>query len=238
MGSYKSSLNIPLRESYLSQGNCNIISVDWERDASSLIYIPAVRNVPTVGRDVAEFVEFLNKKFQVPFDSIVIIGHSLGAHIAGYCGKWLRQGQLSYIVGLDPASTLHRYDEPNERLALTDAKYVITLQTDANSYDNRRGRGFLEPIGFMSFYANWGRLQPGCNKYLCSHLRSITIYAEAIKGYTFDAIYKCQSWQNILERGGCSKANKEIKMADPTVMKLEGGIYNFYTNNREPFGKL
>ncbi|KAM7350229.1 phospholipase A1-like [Cochliomyia hominivorax] len=238
LGSYKNTLNVPLRDSYLSQSAYNIISVDWQKEASSLLYYPAVQHIPAVGHDIAQFIEFLNEKFNITFDSIVLIGHSLGAHVAGFCGKSVKRGKLKYIVGLDPASTLQRYDKPAERLNNFDADYVLTLQTDARSLDNAKGRGFLEPIGSTSFYANWGRRQPGCNRYLCSHIRCIHVYAEAIRGFTFDPINKCESLKNIIQRNGCNEVANGMQLGDPSQMLPKEGIYNFFTNSKEPYGHL
>ncbi|KAM7348132.1 lipoprotein lipase-like [Cochliomyia hominivorax] len=231
-GSYKSTPNGPIREAYLSQGFYNIISVDWSEYAK-LNYVMARNKVPLVGEEVAEFVDFLNEKFQMTFDSLVVIGHSLGAHVAGFCGKSIKRGTLSYIVGLDPASPLYSYDKPATRLANTDAKYVETIQT------NGKTKGFLKPIGTASFYANWGRVQPGCGKDLdgkCSHARCVSLYAEAIKGHSFAPIYKCKNYENILNKSGCTEVAKGVKIGDPTNIEHETGIFNFNTKSEAPYG--
>ncbi|KAM7348171.1 phospholipase A1-like isoform 1-T3 [Cochliomyia hominivorax] len=233
LGCYNDSFNVPLREAYLSQNAYNVISVDWRKESGSFLYFPAVANVPMVGDDVAKFVDFLNEKFYMTFDSLLLIGHSLGAHVAGFCGKSVRRGKLSHIVGLDAASPFFNYDDPDKRLAKTDAKYVETIHT------NGRGKGFLEPIGTVSFYANWGRFQPGCIKGKdgdCSHTRSISLYAQAIKGYSFDPIYKCKCYDNILDKSGCTEAAEGVKIGDPTQMENKAGIYYFETNSKAPYG--
>uniref|UniRef100_A0A1I8NWW3 Lipase domain-containing protein n=1 Tax=Stomoxys calcitrans TaxID=35570 RepID=A0A1I8NWW3_STOCA len=142
-GSYTSTPNKPIREAYLSKDNYNIISVDWNA-YSKLNYVSARAKVPVVGEDVAEFVDFLNAKFGMSFSNLVVIGHSLGAHVAGYCGKRVKRGTLAAIVGLDPAYPMYSYENPETRLASTDAKYVQTIQTNGNV------KGFLKPIGTAS----------------------------------------------------------------------------------------
>lgn len=232
--SYTEIPNGPIREAYLSQGDYNIISIDWNA-YSKLNYVSAVKKVSVVGEEVAEFVDFLNEKFGMSFDNLVVIGHSLGAHVAGFCGKNVKRGKLSYIVGLDPANPLFDYDKPHTRLADTDAKYVETIQTNGNV------QGTLKPIGTAAFYANWGRLQPGCGIDIggrCSHARCVYYYAEAIRGYKFTPVYKCESFNDILKENGCTELAKGVDIGDPTKIKHEAGIFHFETNSQKPFGHL
>lgn len=233
-GSYTSTPNGPIRDAYLSKGDYNIISIDWNEYAK-LNYVSARNKVPVVGEDVAEFVDFLNEKLQMSFDSLVVIGHSLGAHVAGYCGKLIKRGKLPSIVGLDPAYPLYSYDKPESRLSSTDAKYVETIQTNGNV------KGFLKPIGTAAFYPNWGRLQPGCGNDIdgkCSHARCVTLYAEAIKGYSFAPIYKCKNFDNILNKDGCTESAIGVRIGDPTQIEHKTGIYYFTTKTEAPFGHL
>ncbi|XP_065364464.1 phospholipase A1 VesT1.02-like [Calliphora vicina] len=233
-GSYTSTPNGPIREAYLATGDYNVISVDWS-DYAKLNYFKSRNLVPQVGQDVAKFVDFLNEKFQMSFDSLVVIGHSLGAHVAGYCGKTVKRGKLSAIVGLDPALPVYNYENPATRLASTDAKYVETIQTNGNT------KGFLRPIGTATFYANWGRVQPGCGTDIdgkCSHARCVTLYAEAIRGYSFAPIYKCQSYDNIFYKTGCTEVVNGVKFGDPTRIQQKAGIYNFQTKSSAPYGHL
>lgn len=233
-GSYTSSPNKPVREAYLSKDDYNIISVDWNEYAK-LNYVSARAKVPVVGEDVAEFVDYLNEQFGMNFETLVVIGHSLGAHVAGYCGKHVTRGKLPAIVGLDPAMPLYSHDKPTTRLSSTDAKYVETIQTNGNT------KGFLKPIGTASFYPNWGRLQPGCGSDLdgtCSHGRCVTLYAEAIKGYSFAPIYKCASFENISNKEGCNELEPTVQMGDPLNIERKEGIFYLTTNSEAPYGHL
>ncbi|XP_037935734.1 pancreatic lipase-related protein 2-like [Teleopsis dalmanni] len=232
-GSYTSSPNRPVREAYFSKGDYNIISIDWY-EYSKLNYISARAKVPTVGEDVAEFIDFLHEKFGLNLDVLVVIGHSLGAHVAGFCGKKVKNGKIAAIVGLDPAYPLYSYENTETRLADTDAKYVESIQTNGNV------KGFLKPIGTSSFYPNWGRLQPGCGTDLdgtCSHGRSVTLYAEGVRGYSFSPIYECDSFENISEKSGCNK-KVTAEIGDPLDIRRVAGIYYFTTPGEAPFGHL
>lgn len=60
-----------------------------------------------------------------------IIGHSLGAHTAGYAGE--RIEGLGRITGLDPAEPYFQGMPPHTRLDTTDAKLVDVIHTDGTS---------------------------------------------------------------------------------------------------------
>lgn len=79
--------------------------------------------------------------------NLVVVGHSLGAHIAGMAGKKLRTNgrKIGAIIGLDPAGVLFDVNETNYRLADTDADYVQVIHTDID--DGRLALGIGQPIG-------------------------------------------------------------------------------------------
>ena len=63
------------------------MSVDWsqmdEGRMCSFLYWKAASNCDLIGRHVADFLTFLN----VSASSVHVLGHSLGAHMAGFVGK-------------------------------------------------------------------------------------------------------------------------------------------------------
>lgn len=60
-----------------------------------------------------------------------MIGHSLGAHTAGYAGE--RIAGLGRITGLDPAEPYFQGMPSFVRLDPTDAKLVDVIHTDGKS---------------------------------------------------------------------------------------------------------
>lgn len=116
-------------------------------------------HVSQVGEYVAAFIEFLGSEAEVSFDDIHILGHSLGAHVAGYIGNSV-QKKIGRITGLDPAGPAFEtpyLKDPEERLDATDANFVDIIHTCAGSL------GFLRPVGHVDFYPNGGTFrQPGC----------------------------------------------------------------------------
>lgn len=50
--------------------------------------------MPGVGKDVATFIDFLNECASMPFNTLTLIGHSLGADVCGFAAKLLTRGAV------------------------------------------------------------------------------------------------------------------------------------------------
>lgn len=69
----------------------------------------------------------------VPVSSFHLIGHSLGAHMSGHTGTYLRKVYglaLPRITGLDPAEPYFNDTHAVTRLDPTDADFVDVIHTD------------------------------------------------------------------------------------------------------------
>ena len=82
-----------MKNALLRQEDCNVISVDWSRGAK-FPYGQATGNTRLVGAQAAELIRFLiSSSSGSPnrlIDRFYIVGFSLGAHVAGYAGSYLR----------------------------------------------------------------------------------------------------------------------------------------------------
>lgn len=67
-----------------------------------------------------------------------MIGHSLGAQVAGYAGQKL-DGKVGRITGLDPAGPMFEHLPPSVRLDPTDAQFVDVIHTNIRSGSLRGG---------------------------------------------------------------------------------------------------
>ena len=66
---------------------------------SSIRHYPrAVKNVRAVADRLAAFIAWLKQDFDVNLDQVHLIGHSLGAHVAGNAGEMVIQ-HLGHAVG-------------------------------------------------------------------------------------------------------------------------------------------
>ena len=74
----------------------NVIEVNWEKGAKFPNYFQAVANTRVVGAQIATLIKTLG----VDVGRVHLIGHSLGAHVAGYAGeKFQSNGKIGRITG-------------------------------------------------------------------------------------------------------------------------------------------
>lgn len=116
--------NIPSNiviSAYVTVGGYNVITADWSRVASNIVYpLPAYLTVQ-VGAVIAKLLEnFVNLAVIDPFD-IHVIGHSLGAHVSGACGAAFSLGKIGRVTGEqtnedDVCNSSDPESHPEERL--------------------------------------------------------------------------------------------------------------------------
>lgn len=197
-----------LSEAILEKDDVLVISIDWKEGACTggLViaelagYIKAAKNTKVVGEYVANFTKILIEEYNVKLNDITVIGHSLGAQVAGFAGKEIQKLQLGkypIIIGLEPANPFFGYKNCSNRLCVTDADFVEIVHTTL-------GIGIVKPIGNVDFYINKG-IQPGCGvDPSCAHSRAVQYLTESIK-------HECcligTSWDYILlqSTSGCTK---------------------------------
>ncbi|XP_009073378.1 PREDICTED: lipase member H-A-like isoform X2 [Acanthisitta chloris] len=200
----------------LSSEDINLIIVDWNRGATTLIYINAVENC----RKVAEILKNYVDQMLVggaSLDSMHMIGVSLGAHIAGFVGQKYN-GKLGRITGLDPAGPLFTGEPPEGRLDHTDAQFVDVIHSDTDVL------GFKKPLGTIDFYPNGGMDQPGCPKtffsgltyFKCDHQRSVFLFLSSLKGRCNIMTYPCESYLDY-KRGKCVDCEAFHPMSCPVL---------------------
>ncbi|KAL8590472.1 hypothetical protein ACOMHN_011685 [Nucella lapillus] len=191
----------------------NVITVNWGAGAG-FPYPQAVANTRLVGAELARLITLLGLHKGVSANKFHLIGHSLGAHVAGHAGRTLR-GKISRISGLDPADPNFSYQPPEVRLDPSDARWVDVIHTDGAPYTTYGGYGTLQPMGHIDFYPNGGKNQPGCHTdtsvynfvsdayregmtnaeyaMACSHDRSITLFLKSISSPCPFTAYQCPS---------------------------------------------
>lgn len=75
-------------------------AVDWQAIASNANYFAAASQTRDVGLSTAEIIDYLISERDVDPKTIQIIGHSLGAHAAGYAGSFIKMGRVGRITGM------------------------------------------------------------------------------------------------------------------------------------------
>lgn len=201
----------------------NACIVDYSK-FSRILFKIAVENMNKVGAHVGEFL--LSIQQHIPLNRVSVIGHSLGAHVAGAVGA-RTGGRISAIFALDPAHMRITIPlrKPSERLDPTDAQFVQVLHTTSGTV------GTPFNIGHQDWSADDGKSpQKGCEPQTiffdpnafapfslpCSHLRALEIFR-----YALNRNIKFKSNQGDLIYGFWSQRTP--------------GIYNFTTKREPPF---
>uniref|UniRef100_A0A8D0XTT2 Lipase G, endothelial type n=1 Tax=Sus scrofa TaxID=9823 RepID=A0A8D0XTT2_PIG len=76
----------------------NVVVVDWLPLAHQL-YVDAVNNTRKVGHSVARMLDWLQGKEDFSLGNVHLIGYSLGAHVAGYAGNFVK-GMVGRITAI------------------------------------------------------------------------------------------------------------------------------------------
>ncbi|XP_058789935.1 lipase member H-B-like [Phymastichus coffea] len=231
----------PLNESiqtvvsaYLQRGSDNIIVLDWSSFAFGN-YISVATRTKDIARYTSDTILDLVKA-GMKNDSLHVVGHSLGAHIAGFMGQYLNF-TISRVTGLDPANPLF-YQFNTDHINEKSGQLVDIIHTDGGFY------GAYPPTGSLDFFANGGsRPQPGCQLFgvplsprgLCSHWRSWRFYAESVVNNTAFPAVRCNSYKSF-RLGGCSN-NEIVYFGYAMTKNVSSGNYYFLTNDKYPFGR-
>ncbi|XP_012258087.2 pancreatic triacylglycerol lipase-like [Athalia rosae] len=207
----------------LIREDCNVLVVNWLAGAGPP-YTQAVANTRIVGAMTARLAAQIVNVGGFSAGKFHIIGHSLGAHTAGYVGYNLRVQYsitLGRITGLDPAEPHFSNTSPMVRLDPTDATFVTAIHTDSSPFISG-GLGITQPVADIDFYPNGGRDQPGCNEGVlnsithergsvirgirrflgCNHIRSYEYFMESINTVCPFLAVPCSSWERF-KAGHC-----------------------------------
>lgn len=139
----------------------NLFIINWNYAARGILYPRAVANIPIVATYATRFInDKLLREARIDPSRIQLIGHSLGAHLAGFIGKNTNE-KLGRIYGLDPAgpcfgSISGPLYPASKRLGPSDSQDVITIHT------NSALLGIDRPLGRHSVFVEGGATQPGC----------------------------------------------------------------------------
>jgi len=230
----------------LSAFDVNVIRIDWSQ-GNQFPFEQATANTRVVGAQIGLFINLLCDQFKMNPADFHIIGHSLGAHTAGYAGA--RVEGLGRITGLDPAEPYFQWLHTSIRLDPSDAKFVDVIHSNGESIFSiivgGSGFGLMQRSGHVDFYPNGGLRQPGCDKkdlckdifkgnikevtdkFACSHTRAISLFIESIESYaagcSFNAV-SCGSYRQY-SKGECGSCSNSSGKSTKGTICGEMGIY-------------
>ncbi|XP_054765927.2 pancreatic lipase-related protein 2-like [Lytechinus pictus] len=189
---------ITMRDALLDNYDVNVVMVDWS-DGALKGYTQSRANTRVVGREIAKLIEAFQAVSGATFDSMHIIGHSLGAHIGGYAGEAC-SGTIGRVSGMDPAGPEFGGDLDNAcRLDRSDALFVDAMHTDGEILLGG-GAGLMDELGHQDFYPNGGMDMPGCPvlSASCDHSRAVEYYIESIwSSCSFSSSRTASTWDDI-----------------------------------------
>ncbi|XP_011862678.1 PREDICTED: pancreatic lipase-related protein 2-like [Vollenhovia emeryi] len=169
------------RDAYLNVSDYNIIFIDW-REAASQFYWESVKSVPLVSQRTASLIDFLENSAGLDPDRTMVVGVSLGAHVASLSARFATS-EIGEVIALDPAGPAFGSKGPGERADRSDAVLVQVIHTCTKFV------GLKSEIGTSDFYPNGGEEQPGCGPIRwigdldamgCAHARAFLYYVESI----------------------------------------------------------
>ncbi|KAB0804665.1 hypothetical protein PPYR_01635 [Photinus pyralis] len=187
-----------LKNAYLERYDSDVVMVNWGKLAWDL-YARTACKVPKIAQIIADYLCQVNYEKGMPLENVQLVGHSIGAHLAGFVGQFTQQmcnKRVGRITGLDPAGPLFNDAPTAERLDKSDADFVDIIHTNSKTF------GYSDPIGHADFYASCGTFQSSCvipdfkldklinmpmDAVFCSHRRSVDYMIESVLSSNFVA---------------------------------------------------
>ncbi|XP_042906360.1 pancreatic lipase-related protein 2 [Parasteatoda tepidariorum] len=248
-----------MKTELFKRGLYNVILVDWTW-GNGPDYLPSAENTKTVGKHAAYVIKNIMKQIGVGPEAFHLVGHSLGAHIAGFVGKSVKQ--LRRITALDPALSPFQNKSKLERLDVSDANLVDVIHTNGGS-EVGDVIGDINPLGHADFYPNGGTNQHSCRHYIlksylaldflyatislvpriCSHMHAVQYYKASINPNKCEMVgVLCPDYESFLS-GECDchqhfkncavmgmNYEQYIKMNNESLTDTIDGFRKFYLN--------
>ncbi|KAJ8026248.1 Pancreatic lipase-related protein 2 [Holothuria leucospilota] len=239
---------LDMKDSFLSIGNFNVILVSWKDgadlfDLNGLLghllnlpigYLQARQNARLVGRQVGELSRKLQQLTGASLSSMHLIGHSLGAHVAGFAGEHV-SGKYGRITGLDPAGPGYQPYTSTAGCLLekSDAIFVDIIHTDGIL-------GNENAVGHQDFYPSGGKNQISCSflDFICDHMRAVDFFTESLDPNCKWNAYPCSSW-TFFKLGFCKRCGKKgcSRMGYYADRSKSTGKFMLETNKDKPYCK-
>ncbi|KAK9881608.1 hypothetical protein WA026_016479 [Henosepilachna vigintioctopunctata] len=220
-----------MREAMANLKIWNIIVVDWA-SISRTLYSEARILSPLVGKRVGLLCLYLNQKRGLRISDIHLVGHSMGAQVSAMASALIRKElheKVGRITGLDPAAPLYEWPrvDSDEVIDESDAIFVDIIHTNGHYL------GMISPCGHVDFYPNGGMHQPGCNFWLCSHMRAVEFWLASIANPFLFKAYAFSSWGQYAK--GKLKNLPYYPMGIAADSSIPKGVYFLETVDEMPY---
>lgn len=223
-----------VRDEYLKRDNLNVFLIEW-RNTSQGMSADGAGPLQDVSEQLTILIQNILDIFQISHSSIYLIGHGIGAHVAGFISNLVEfktKQKIGTILGVDPVED----DFPYRTLNKTHADYVEIIRTTKKPFDS------VETLGHVNFYTN-EIFQSICFRnnmidglyWKCAHNMALIYFAASINlKFSFPSI-KCELNDCFSDRE--IRENWGVKMGgEPSNMKKRvDGVFWFETKIRAPF---
>ncbi|RWS15356.1 epithelial chloride channel protein-like protein [Dinothrombium tinctorium] len=182
---------------FTKQPNSLLVFVNWDTAISGLNYNQICSYfVPELVKNVIEKLNSVKKAGK----SVEIIGHGIGAHVAGQIGRQVKDIiKVERIIGLDPSFRWF-IEKPNDSLHCDDADNVTVIHSNGGRY------GLNKSICSNDLRPNGGHEQPECKSRpldkLCSHNAAWLRFIDLILGKSLDKYKSCNTFVLCLDFSG------------------------------------
>ncbi|XP_055942962.1 pancreatic lipase-related protein 2-like [Argiope bruennichi] len=248
-----------MKNAFIEMEDVNVIIIDWSLGARVPYYVAAAVNSELVGAQGAVLYYTIKDKLGIMEKDLHVVGFSLGAHVAGFFGKRmkeLRGTRPGRITGLDPASPLFEDYGGEVHLYKDDGDFVDVIHTNADLLIYG-GVGIEVPIGHVDFFPNGGKRQPGCGSTLkgalldifkgereraCNHERAVHLFTDSILNPNSCQYvgYPCSNYTDF-QLGKCLSCDAST-CGQMGYRPKGSGVYYMMTKPKKPFcaevGKL
>ncbi|XP_049527238.1 lipase member H-like isoform X2 [Dermacentor silvarum] len=229
--------------------DCNVIIVDWRREARR-IYPIAVAKAALVGRRASRLLQRLVQRYPdtVGPELVHVVGFSLGAQIAGFFARNYRRRtkqRIWRITALDPAAP--EFAGKAVCVHQGDARFVDVIHTSGGKEIIKGHLGIDRPVGDVDFYPNGGKDQPGCTTlfkkvfaklYPCHHMRAPLLFLESIRNKICRFVSKpCEGGYQALRAGQCNSTGEPGLMGFYSYTAHGRGVQTLDTNSKPAYCK-
>jgi pimeloyl-ACP methyl ester carboxylesterase len=167
-------------ESQLAQRDpsANVVALDWLDDGKGLSYVTAANKTADAGAKLAKYLKDNN----IDPSNVTLIGHSLGAHVAGFasqsCKSILGKG-VGEIIALDPAGVKFATILQTHGLNKECAERVTVIHTNYTL-------GTRENLGHLDIHVNPNDFtQPSHDHFVGNHSFAQDVFVELLKNHDF-----------------------------------------------------
>ncbi|XP_016979897.1 phospholipase A1 [Drosophila rhopaloa] len=225
----------PVVKAYACRNDTNVLVLD-AADFVDTLYTWSALNTEVIGASLAKALLQLNRTYVT--NQLHLVGHSLGAQIAGSAGRNYRQMSgglaLRRITGLDPANPCFYDGNDLEGLRSGDARFVDIIHSNPGML------GSPKRAGDADFFVQ-GRIpfKAGCEgltSISCSHQRAVDYWTETVYPTNANDFLgrQCDRYSELLLGHYCRDTRTVMGYA---AKSTELGLFYVGANGAEPYGQ-